>query len=66
MGKNFGKHISKNLSSQYGQKLLDHAKQSTTDAIKTPSQRLVGKTAEVTYDLIDNKIANKITKVSKN
>ena len=35
MGKNHGKNISKNLSSKYSQKLLDHAKQSATDAFKT-------------------------------
>ena len=34
MGKNIGKIISKNLSSKYSQKLFDHAKQSTTDALK--------------------------------
>ena len=32
MGKNVGKNISKNLSSKYSEKLLDHAKQSPTDA----------------------------------
>ena len=32
--KNVGKNISKNLSSKYTQKLLDHAKQSATDALK--------------------------------
>ena len=30
-----GKKISKNLSSKYSQKHLDHAKQSATDALKT-------------------------------
>ena len=34
MGKNIGKNISKNLSGKYSQKLLDHAKQSATDALK--------------------------------
>ena len=32
MGKNVGKNISKNLSSKCNQKLLDHARQSRTDA----------------------------------
>ena len=32
--KNVGKNISKNLSSKYTQKLLDHVKQSATDALK--------------------------------
>ena len=35
MGRNIGKDISKNVSSKYSQKLLDHAKQSATDALKT-------------------------------
>ena len=37
MGRNNGKKISKNLSSKYSKKLLDYAKQSTTDALKTAS-----------------------------
>ena len=39
IGKNIGKSISKNLSSKYSQKLLDHAKQSPTDAFKTASKK---------------------------
>ena len=46
MGKNIGKNISKNLSGKYSQKLLDHAKQSTTDAFKTASKKAIQKTAE--------------------
>ena len=61
----FAKNISKNLSNKYGQKLLDGAKKSTTDAIKTTSKRAIQKTAEATRDLIGNKIADKITSVSK-
>ena len=45
-------------------KLLDSAKKSTTDAIKTASERAIQKTAEATRDLIGNKIADKITSVS--
>ena len=32
--RNIGKNISKKLSSKYSQKLLDHAKQSATGALK--------------------------------
>ena len=39
LGKNIVKNISKNLSSKYNQKLLDHTKQSATDALKTASKR---------------------------
>ena len=65
MGKNIGKNITKNLSSKYNQKILDHAKQSTTDAIKTASNWAIQKTEEATGDLIGNKIADKITRVSE-
>ena len=50
---------------KYSKKLLDHAKQSATDAFKTASKSTIQKTAEATGCLIGNKIANKITKVSK-
>ena len=45
MGKNTGKNISKNLSYKYIQKLLDHAKKSATEAIKTSSKRVIQKRA---------------------
>ena len=35
--------MGKNLSSKYGQELLDSAKKSTTDAIKTASERAIQK-----------------------
>ena len=73
MCKNIGKNICKSLNSKYSpgmlsmrQKLLDHVNQSPTDPIKTSSKRVIQKTAEATCDLIDSKIANKITNVSKN
>ena len=53
--------MGKNLSNKYGLKLLDSAKKSTTDAIKTASKRAIQKTAETTGDLNGNKIADKIT-----
>ena len=61
----FVKNIGKCLSNKYGQKRLDSAKKSATDAIKTASKRAIKKTAEATVVLIDNKIADKITSVSK-
>ena len=61
----FAKNMGKSLSNKYGQKVLDSAKKSTTNAIKTASKRAIQKTAEVTGDLIGNKIADKITSVSK-
>ena len=61
----FTKNICKILSNKYGEKLLNNAKKSTTDAIKTASERAIQKVAEATGDLIGNKIADKITSVSK-
>ena len=43
MGKNIGKSTSKNLSSKQCQKILDHAKQSATDLLKTASKRTIQK-----------------------
>ena len=57
--------MSKSLSNKYGQKLLDSAKKSTTDAIKTASKRATQKTPEAAGYLICNKITDKITSVSK-
>ena len=39
MDRNIGKNISNNLSSKYSQKAIDHAKQSTADALKTTSKK---------------------------
>ena len=61
----FAKNIGKNLSNKYGQKLLDSAKKYTTDAIKTASKRAIQKTVKGTGDLVENKVADKITSVSK-
>ena len=58
--------LAKSLSNKYGQNLLDNAKKSTTDVIKVASKRAIKKKAEATGDLIRNKIADKITSVSKN
>ena len=54
------------MSGKYSQKLLGHAKKFVTDALKTSSKQIIQKTAEGTGDLIGNKTANKITKLSKN
>ena len=59
MVRNLDKNTSKKLSSKYSQKLLDHPKQSTTDALKTNSKTAILKTAEATCDLIGTKISVK-------
>ena len=57
--------FAKSMSNRYRKKLVDTAKKSATDAIKTASKRAIQKTAEATGDLIGNKFADKITNVSK-
>ena len=43
MNKNIGRNRSKTLNGKKSQKLLDHAKQSSTDAHKTASKREIQK-----------------------
>ena len=57
--------FARSMSNKYGKKLVDTAKKSTTDAIKTVSKRAIQKTAEATRDLVGNKIADKIPSASK-
>ena len=73
MGKVIGKNVSKILSGNYSpgmlamrQKPLDHHKQSATDAFKTTSKRAIPKPVEAIGDLIGNKVANEITRLSNN
>ena len=44
---------------------MDTATKTEIDAAKTPSTRVVQKTAEATRDLTGNKIADKITSMGK-
>ena len=53
------------MSGKYCQSLLDHAKQSAADALKTSWKRLIQKTVRTTDDLVGNEIANKTTKTSR-
>ena len=50
--------MGKSLSNKYSKKLLDSAKKSATDTIKTASKRAIQKTAAATGDLTGNKIAD--------
>ena len=52
----FAENIGKNLSGEYSQELLDSAKKSTTDELKTTSKRAIQKISEATGDLIDNSL----------
>ena len=44
---------------------MDHVKQTTAGALKITSKIVIHKTAETIDDLICNKIADKITKMSR-
>ena len=57
--------FARSMSNKYGNKLVDTAKKSATDAIKAASKRAIQKTAEATSDLVGNKIADGKTSVSK-
>ena len=59
----FAKNIGRNLSNKYGQKPLDTAKESATDALKIASKRAIQKTAESIGALVGNFIADKITNI---
>ena len=51
--RNIGTHatkVAKNMSNKYSQKLVDAAKKSAADAIKTASKRAIKKAAEATGD----------------
>ena len=53
MNQNKGnQNMGKNLNSACCQNLLDHVKQSATDAVKTASKRAIQKAAEANGDLI--------------
>ena len=61
----FAKNFVKNLSGKYGEILLDNAKKSTKDALKTTSKRAAQKTAEATGDLFVIKLLIKLQKPKK-
>ena len=50
---------------KYGKNLMDTATKTGMDAAKTPSKRVAQKTPETARDLTGNKIAEKITSLSK-
>ena len=67
----FAKNIGRSINNKYSQIILDSAKKSATDAIKTASKRAIQKTTEfnltteATGDLLGNKIADKTANISK-
>ena len=59
------RNISKNLTSKYSQKIIDHAKKSATDTLKTSSRRVIRKSGETTSDLNGNKLLIKFHEPQK-
>ena len=57
--------FTRKFGDEYGKKLMDTVTKRGIDAVKTASERVVQETAETTGDLIGNKIADKITFLSK-
>ena len=67
--RNIGTHaakVAKNMSNKYSQKLVDTAKKSATDTIKTASKTAIQKTAEATGDLIGIKLLIRLQVYQKN
>ena len=52
--------FARSMSNKYGKKLVDTAKKSAADAIRTASKRAIQKTVEATGELVGNKIADKM------
>ena len=57
--------VAKNLNNKYGQKIVDTAKKSATEALKIAGKRAIQKTAEASGDLVGNFMADMITRISK-
>ena len=55
-----------NVSKKYGKKLLDNSITAGKDFAKIAGKKMLTKSAEATGDMIGNKIADRITKSSRN
>ena len=57
--------FARKFGDKYGKSLMDNATKTGINAAKSASKRVVQKTAEATWDLIGNKLADKITSADK-
>ena len=57
--------FARTFGDEYGKKLMNTATKTGTDTAKTGSKRVIQKNAEATGDLIENKIADKITSAGR-
>ena len=58
--------VSKSMKKKYGKKILDNSMSAGKDFAKIASKKVLTKSAEATGDLIGNKIADRITKNTRN
>ena len=73
IGNKYGKKIfdksidvGKSMKKKYAKKVLDNSLSAAKDFAKIAGKKLLTKSAEATVDLIGNKIADRITKSSRN
>ena len=58
--------VGKKVSNKYGRKILDKSMDAGKDFSKIAGKKVLHKSAEATGDMIGNKIADRITKSSRN
>ena len=58
--------VGKKMSNKYGRKMLDKSMDAGKDFAKIAGKKVLTKSAEATGDLIGNKIADRITKNTRN
>ena len=58
--------VDKKLSNKYGKKILDKSMDAGKDFAKIAGKKVLTKSADATGDLIGNKIADRITKNTRN
>ena len=73
IGNKYGKKIfdksidvGKSMKKKYGKKILDNSLSAGKDFAKIAGKKVLTKSAEATGDLIGNKIADRITKSTRN
>ena len=58
--------VGKNMSNKYGRKILDKSMDAGKDFAKIAGKKVLHKSVEATGELIGNKIADRITRSSRN
>ena len=58
--------VGKSMKKKYGKKILDNSLSAGKDFAKIAGKTVLNKSAEATADMIGNKIADRITKSSRN